>query len=67
MAIPYKLTEDGFETQFQVNYLGAFLLTNLLLPQLKRASSQSDPGVIVDVSSIAQYNGSIDFENLNAE
>ena len=30
-------TEDGFETDIQVNYLGPFLLTLLLLPLLKKA------------------------------
>jgi len=33
-----NLTEDGMEVAFQANYLGHFLLTNLLLPTLKRSS-----------------------------
>lgn len=33
-----NLTEDGVEIAFQSNYLGHFLLTNLLLPTLKRSS-----------------------------
>ncbi|XP_006823712.1 polyprenol dehydrogenase-like [Saccoglossus kowalevskii] len=32
---PKELTEDGFEKQFQVNYLSHFLLTLQLLPLLK--------------------------------
>jgi len=42
-------TEDGFELRFGVNHLGHFLLTNLLLPSLKRASNPA--ARIVNVSS----------------
>jgi NAD(P)-dependent dehydrogenase (short-subunit alcohol dehydrogenase family) len=42
------LTSDGFEEVFQVNYLGPFLLTELLLPAL-RASN----GRIVNTASTA--------------
>ena len=39
-------TEDGHEVAFQTNYLGPYLLTELLLPTLKRSS----PARIVHVS-----------------
>ena len=39
------LTEDGFDIVFQSNYLGHFLLTNLLLPQIEEG------GVILNISS----------------
>jgi len=66
-TIPYDLTDNGFEKQFQVNYLSPFLITNLLLPQIRKAGSAVDPGVVIDVSSAAQYHGSVEFDNLNGE
>lgn len=53
MATPYKETEDGFESQMAINYLGHFLLTHLLMPQLI-AGSKDNAGKnvrIVNVSS----------------
>jgi len=58
-----SLTADGFETTFQVNYLSPFLLTNLLLPLLKRSA----PSRIVNVSSVAHYGGRLDFGDLQLE
>jgi NAD(P)-dependent dehydrogenase (short-subunit alcohol dehydrogenase family) len=58
-----SLTVDGFETTFQVNYLSPFLLTNLLLPLLKRSA----PSRIVNVSSVAHYGGHIDLSDLQFE
>jgi NAD(P)-dependent dehydrogenase (short-subunit alcohol dehydrogenase family) len=64
VARPFRSrTADGFETTFQVNYLSAFLLTNLLLPVLKRSA----PSRIVNVSSVAHYGGDIDFDDLQME
>ena len=40
MAIPKIITEDGFETQFGVNYLGHFALTGQLLEVLLK----TEPG-----------------------
>jgi NAD(P)-dependent dehydrogenase (short-subunit alcohol dehydrogenase family) len=58
-----SLTVDGFETTFQVNYLSAFLLTNLFLPILKKSA----PSRIINVSSVAHYGGHIDFDDLQME
>ena len=40
MLVPFAKTVDGFETTFQINYLGHYLLTLLVLDKLK-ASSQA--------------------------
>ncbi|MGH8428040.1 MAG: SDR family oxidoreductase [Gammaproteobacteria bacterium] len=56
----HTLTKDGIETTFAVNHLGPFLLTNLLLDLLKASA----PARIVNVSSVAHYDGTLDFDDL---
>lgn len=34
MAVPYNLTEDGFEAQFQTNHLSHFLFANLIMEKI---------------------------------
>ncbi len=56
-----KITVDGFEMHFQVNYLGPFLLTQLLLDII------NPNGRIITVSSMAHRVGRIHFEDINLE
>jgi len=49
MACARSTTVDGFETQFGTNYVGHFLLTCLLLPNLKQAGQAR----VINVSSYA--------------
>src|SRR5689334_821919 len=46
---PHLVTEDGWNYIIQANYLGHFLLTNLLLDKLKKCR----PSRIINVSSVA--------------
>ena len=57
------VTNDDLEETFQVNYLSPFLLTNLLIPLLKRSA----PSRIVNVSSVGHYGGHINFDDLQME
>src|SRR3989449_2105322 len=53
-----ETSADGHELRFAVNYLAPFLLTNLLLPLLRR----STPARIVNVASVGQ--APIDFDDV---
>jgi len=57
------ITMDGIETQFAVNHLAPFLLTNLLIDFL----TSSAPARIVNVASTAHRDGKIDFDDLQSE
>ncbi|XP_072154000.1 polyprenol dehydrogenase [Bemisia tabaci] len=65
MFVPFEETESGFESHFMVNYLGHFLLTQLLLPNLESGSPRINRR-IVNVTSCA-YNLSppLDFSDIN--
>ena len=54
------VTADGLERTFALNHLAPFLLTHLLLDRL----TQSAPARVVTVSSNAQAQGRIDFDDL---
>ncbi|KAK5062889.1 hypothetical protein LTR84_004964 [Exophiala bonariae] len=54
MATPYLLSDDGYESQFQTNYLSHWLLTYHLLPLLETTAQMTPEGTvrIVNVSSM---------------
>ncbi len=54
------VTADGLERTFALNHLAPFLLTQLLLDQLQ----QSAAARVITVSSNAQAQGRIDFDDL---
>lgn len=58
-----RTSRDGFEMTLAVNHLSHFLLTNLLLPLLRKSEAPR----VVTVSSIAHTSGRIEFDNMNCE
>jgi NAD(P)-dependent dehydrogenase (short-subunit alcohol dehydrogenase family) len=58
---PRRESADGVELRFAVNYLAPFLLTDLLLPLLRRSA----PARIVNVASVGQ--APIDFDDVMLE
>uniref|UniRef100_A0AAQ4R083 BED-type domain-containing protein n=1 Tax=Gasterosteus aculeatus aculeatus TaxID=481459 RepID=A0AAQ4R083_GASAC len=65
MMVPERQTEDGFEFHFTLNYLGHFLLTNLLLDTLKRSGRPGRCSRIINMSSATHFAGVVDMEDLN--
>ena len=71
MAVPFETSKDGYESQWQTNYLSHALLTHLLLPTLLSTARASKPGDVrvVDVSSVGHNKFApktgIDFEDIN--
>jgi NAD(P)-dependent dehydrogenase (short-subunit alcohol dehydrogenase family) len=54
-------TAEGFERTIGINYLGPFLLTNILLPVI----CQTPASRIINVSSNAHFQGRIDVDDLH--
>ena len=63
MMPPYTKTEDGFELQFEANFLGHFLLTGLLMDTILKTPNSR----VVNLSSIAHKSGKINFDDLQSE
>jgi NAD(P)-dependent dehydrogenase (short-subunit alcohol dehydrogenase family) len=73
MAVPFEKSKDGYESQWQTNYLSHFLLTQHLLPTLLSTARSSPPGDvrIVNVTSVGHSGfapkSGIEFEDINQE
>lgn len=61
MATPFGRTVDGFEVQFQTNYLGHFALLNRIEPLL------ADKGRLIVLSSQAHRVADVDLDDPNFE
>jgi NAD(P)-dependent dehydrogenase (short-subunit alcohol dehydrogenase family) len=59
----WETSPDGFEMTLAVNYLAHFLLTNLLLPLLKKSAAPR----VLTVSSMVHASGRIVFEDMNGD
>ncbi|XP_077518611.1 polyprenol dehydrogenase-like isoform X1 [Amblyomma americanum] len=65
MFTPYEVTEDGFESQLSINYLGHCLLTALLLPRLISAGTPKRMARIINVSSCVHKVAHINFDDIH--
>ena len=61
MACPFAKTTDGIESQFGINYIGHFLLTNLIMERLIAAQGAR----IVNVSSSAHRMSDVQLDDWN--
>ena len=60
-SVERRLSEDGHELHFQVNYLSGYILTEMLIPLLETSA----PARIINVASAGQ--ASLQFDNLMLE
>jgi len=65
MTCPEWKTEDGFEMQIGTNHFGHFLLTELLIPLLRKSSATGFTPRVVIVSSLAHEQGSINWDDVH--
>lgn len=63
MACPFGKTTDGFEMQFGTNHVGHFLLTNLLVPLIKKGTAPR----IVNLSSRGHHLDQVDHDDPHYE
>ena len=62
MAPPHSRTKDNYESQFQINYLGHFLLFNLLVDHMCLAESSR----LVSISSLSSEKAVISGDDIRA-
>ena len=69
---PRCLSTDGFELQFQTNYLSHFLLTHLLIDRLKQSSTSEYTSRVINISSsnavqdgLTGAHGFVDLDDIN--
>ncbi|KAJ5337130.1 NAD(P)-binding protein [Penicillium brevicompactum] len=67
MACPEVKTANGFESQFAINYLGHFLLYNLLEQTLLSSYTTEFQSRVVNVSSAGHRMSSVVLDNINLD
>lgn len=65
MFPPYEETQDGFESQWAVNYLGPFLFTHLLMPLMEKVRGPTKARIINVTSCAHSAAKPIEFDNIN--
>jgi len=60
-----SVTGDGIETTLQVNHLGPYLLTRLVLPSIEAAATPERAARIVNVASMVHASARIDWDDLH--
>jgi len=60
-SVERRLSDDGYELHFQVNYLSGYILTEMLIPLLEASA----PARVINVASAGQ--APLDFDNLMLE
>jgi NAD(P)-dependent dehydrogenase (short-subunit alcohol dehydrogenase family) len=60
-SVERRLSDDGYELTFQINYLAGYVLTKMLIPLLEASA----PAQIINVASAGQ--APLDFDNLMLE
>ncbi len=70
MGVPFKLTSDGFESQWQTNYLAPHLLFLSLLPIIESTAANSSSKTrvrVINVSSdiISMAPKAIEYSDVN--